>query len=98
MELFAVAYFAFDFDCQIDIGGTLCAAHVTSVQDHSRDAIKKAIILVHDADPVHESLNGIIGVLAMHRLGSGGAAKILAPFRQLVPSLAFLLGLLLFGV
>lgn len=84
MELFDIAYFAFDIDGQINIGGTFGAPHVTSVKDYSRDPVKKEIILIDNADPLHESLNGLIGLLAMNRLGCGSAAKLSSVVRKLV--------------
>ena len=41
MELFYIAYFGFDIDGQINIGGTFGAPQVTSVKDYSRDPVKK---------------------------------------------------------
>src|SRR5258708_39553454 len=84
MELFDIAYFAFDIDGQINIGGTFRARRVTSVKDYSRDPVKKEIILIDNADPLHESLNGLIGLLAMNRLGCGSAAKLSSVVCKLV--------------
>src|SRR5260370_7005021 len=84
MELFDIAYFAFDIDGQINIGGTFRAPHVTSVKDYSRDPVKKEIILIDNADPLHQSLNGLVGLLAVNRLGCGSAAKLSSFVRKLV--------------
>ena len=84
MELFDIAYFAFDIDGQIDIGGTFRAPHVTSVKEYSRDPVKKEIIHIDNADPLHESLTGLIGLLAVNRLGCGSAAKLSSVVRKLV--------------
>ena len=39
MEHFDIAYFAFDVDGQVNIGGTFRAPHVTTVKDYSRDPV-----------------------------------------------------------
>ena len=43
MELFDIAYFAFNIDGQINIGGTFRIPHVTSVKDYGRDPGKKEL-------------------------------------------------------
>jgi hypothetical protein len=49
-----------------------------------RDPVKKEIILIDNADPLHECLNGLIGLLAVNRLGCGSAAKLSSVVRKLV--------------